>query len=64
MAHGKKTLSGLGGSKKGKSRKAPKGWKVVGKDACTRKRKGRLVLKSGCKWGRGRYRGKLLKKAA
>jgi hypothetical protein len=57
-----KKLSGLSGGKRKKGKRkggSYKGWKVVSKKACTG-RKGRL--KKGCKWGRGKYRGKVFKK--
>ncbi len=60
----KKVLSGLsGGKKKRKGRKAGsyKGWKQVSKKTCL-KSSGRL--KKGCKWGRGKYRGRVFKKVA
>lgn len=62
--HKRRMLSDADGLSGSKSRKAPKGFKVVGKQTCLRKRKGRMVLKKGCKWGRGRYKGKLLKATA
>lgn len=64
----KKTLSGgydLAGTKKRKrakgrkSAKAPKGFKVATASSCL---KGKKRLKKGCIWGRGRFKGKLLRK--
>jgi hypothetical protein len=43
----------------------PKGFKIVSRDTClhkTGKKKGKL--KKGCTWGRGKLKGKFLKKVA
>lgn len=45
--------------KRGKGKKKH-GFRPVSKATGTRRRKGRVVLKKGCKWGRGRYKGKVL----
>jgi hypothetical protein len=53
--------------KGGKGKAAPAGWKLIGRKTDSAKklapcRKATGKLRKGCKWGRGRFRGKLLKK--
>jgi hypothetical protein len=59
MAGVKKKAKKRKKAKKASRKAAPKGFKVATEKSCLR---GKRKLKKGCIWGRGRFKGKLLRK--